>query len=237
LAAEREDAPVPTTTTVGGAAASSTERPVATDGGASDPAAAANGTAPPDLVSGTRDLSLADMETDTDSTKDLDVVSVSGGGGGALAAATSPEIPDSPPEMPSTPPEMLGGPEDEEEEEDSSVNNQSTGSDLELPDAPVSEPSSPQVRRIPWLGGHKEMSSTVAWLTNNPLSYEPKCRRKGGSCGVSTNEYSCAHGSQINFGDLTPYLSVPLVHRHQIMPSKPDMDGSVTLPGTSVFVI
>jgi hypothetical protein len=148
LAAEREDAPVPTATTVGGAA----ERPgssVATDGGDSDPsAAAANGTAPPDLVSGTRDLSLADMETaDTDSTKDLDVVSVSGGGGGAVAAAAaSPEMPDSPPEMPSTPPEMMGGPEDEEEEEDSSVNNQSTGSDLELPDAPVSEPSSPQVR-------------------------------------------------------------------------------------------
>ncbi len=28
-----------------------------------------------------------------------------------------------------------------------------------------------------------------------------------GSCGVSANEYSCAHGAQINFGNLTPYLT------------------------------
>ncbi len=28
----------------------------------------------------------------------------------------------------------------------------------------------------------------------------------GGGCGFSANEYSCAHGAQINFGDLTPYL-------------------------------
>jgi hypothetical protein len=27
------------------------------------------------------------------------------------------------------------------------------------------------------------------------------------ACGVSANEYSCAHGAQIKFGDLTPYLS------------------------------
>jgi hypothetical protein len=26
-------------------------------------------------------------------------------------------------------------------------------------------------------------------------------------CGVSANEYSCAYGFQINFGDLTPYLA------------------------------
>jgi hypothetical protein len=26
-------------------------------------------------------------------------------------------------------------------------------------------------------------------------------------CLVSANEYSCAHGAQINFGDLTPYLT------------------------------
>jgi len=32
-------------------------------------------------------------------------------------------------------------------------------------------------------------------------------RGKGGGCGVSANEYSCAHGAQINFGDLTPYLN------------------------------
>jgi hypothetical protein len=28
-----------------------------------------------------------------------------------------------------------------------------------------------------------------------------------GGCGVSANEYSCAHGANINFGDLTPYLT------------------------------
>ncbi len=30
---------------------------------------------------------------------------------------------------------------------------------------------------------------------------------ESGSCGVSANEYSCAHGAQINLGDLTPYLT------------------------------
>jgi hypothetical protein len=29
----------------------------------------------------------------------------------------------------------------------------------------------------------------------------------GGGCGVSDNEYSCAHGAPINFGDLTSYLT------------------------------
>lgn len=122
--------------------------------------------APPDLVSGTRDLSLADLETDADSTKDLDVVSIGGSGGGGLtqtntttvaAATTPPEMVDSPPEMPSTPPEMIGG--DEEEEADSSMNNHSTASDddLELPDAPVSEPGSPQ--------GTKESRATAGGQT------------------------------------------------------------------------
>ncbi len=30
---------------------------------------------------------------------------------------------------------------------------------------------------------------------------------RGRGCGVSANEYSCAHGVQINFGDLTLYLT------------------------------
>jgi hypothetical protein len=31
--------------------------------------------------------------------------------------------------------------------------------------------------------------------------------RGGGGCGFSANEYSCAHGAQINFfGDQTPYI-------------------------------
>jgi hypothetical protein len=32
-------------------------------------------------------------------------------------------------------------------------------------------------------------------------------RGEEGSCGVSANEYSCAHGAQINFGDLSSYLT------------------------------
>ncbi len=30
---------------------------------------------------------------------------------------------------------------------------------------------------------------------------------RGGRLGASANEYSCAHGAQINFGDLTPYFN------------------------------
>jgi hypothetical protein len=29
-----------------------------------------------------------------------------------------------------------------------------------------------------------------------------------GDCGVSANEYSCAYGAKINFGDLAPYLTI-----------------------------
>jgi hypothetical protein len=32
----------------------------------------------------------------------------------------------------------------------------------------------------------------------------------GGSCRISANEYSCTHGAQRNFGDLTPYLTYAL---------------------------
>ncbi len=32
------------------------------------------------------------------------------------------------------------------------------------------------------------------------------------ACGVSANEYSCAHEAQINFGDLTPHLTYGLDH-------------------------
>ncbi len=50
----------------------------------------------------------------------------------------------------------------------------------------------------------------LSWLTNSALVYEPKCggrRGWGWACWVSANEYSCAHGAQINLGDLTPYLT------------------------------
>ena len=43
----------------------------------------------------------------------------------------------------------------------------------------------------------------LSLLTNSTLVYEPKCGGRGG-CGVSANEYSCTHGAQINFRDLTP---------------------------------
>jgi hypothetical protein len=37
----------------------------------------------------------------------------------------------------------------------------------------------------------------------------PNVRGGGGrgGCGASANEHSCALGAQINFGDLTPYLT------------------------------
>ncbi len=56
-------------------------------------------------------------------------------------------------------------------------------------------------------GGYKEMSSV---LTDQ---YRPRMRAQmwrvgwGGGCGVLANEYICAHGTQINFGDITPYLT------------------------------
>jgi hypothetical protein len=50
----------------------------------------------------------------------------------------------------------------------------------------------------------------LSWLTNSPLVYEPKYRE--GSCGTSANEYSSAHGAQINLGDLTSYLTSYLTY-------------------------
>jgi hypothetical protein len=32
-------------------------------------------------------------------------------------------------------------------------------------------------------------------------------REGGGGCGVSANEYSCAHGAQMKFRDLAPYFT------------------------------
>ncbi len=45
--------------------------------------------------------------------------------------------------------------------------------------------------------------------------------REGGSCGVSANEYSCAHGAQINFGDLTTYLTYAC-HEQKRKPRSPE---------------
>jgi hypothetical protein len=33
----------------------------------------------------------------------------------------------------------------------------------------------------------------------------------GGGCGGTANEYSCAHGAQINFGDPTTYLTYSMM--------------------------
>ncbi len=48
------------------------------------------------------------------------------------------------------------------------------------------------------LGGHKEMSGVVYLDWPVALSYMSP-NAGGGGCGVSANEYSCAHGSQKNF--------------------------------------
>jgi hypothetical protein len=51
------------------------------------------------------------------------------------------------------------------------------------------------------------------WLTNSALAFEPKFGGGGGEgvCRISANEFSCAHGAQINFGDLTPNLTYGFV--------------------------
>ncbi len=56
------------------------------------------------------------------------------------------------------------------------------------------------------------------WLTNRTvlvcMSPNARAWRGEGVAGGSANEYSCAHGAQINFGDLTPFLtyrSIPAI--------------------------
>ncbi len=51
----------------------------------------------------------------------------------------------------------------------------------------------------------------TSWLTNIAarLVYGPGGGGAGGR--VSANEYRCVHGAQINFGDLTPYLTYALL--------------------------
>jgi hypothetical protein len=47
---------------------------------------------------------------------------------------------------------------------------------------------------------------------NVALVYKPKL----GGCGVSANKYSCAKEAQMNFGDLTPYLTYALYPWRQV---------------------
>jgi hypothetical protein len=47
---------------------------------------------------------------------------------------------------------------------------------------------------------------------------------EGAGCGVSANEHNCAHETQINFGDLTPYLTYEILgqvisHIHNYTPT------------------
>ncbi len=55
-------------------------------------------------------------------------------------------------------------------------------------------------------GSNKEMSSILA-DQYVPSYMRPHAGGGGGSCVVSANKYSYPHGAQINFGDLTPYLT------------------------------
>ncbi len=57
------------------------------------------------------------------------------------------------------------------------------------------------------------MSSTYLGWPIAPSYMSPNAG-EGGSCGVSYNEYSCAqsHGAQINFADLTPYITYVCIH-------------------------
>ncbi len=83
----------------------------------------------------------------------------------------------------------------------------------------------------------------LSWLTNSPLVDEPQCGE--GSCVFSANEYSCAHGAQINFGDLTPYLTYdggPLWSPHHKVKSLirmlgQDSNWGLTLRQSSVLTI
>ncbi len=53
------------------------------------------------------------------------------------------------------------------------------------------------------------------WLTNSALVNEPKCGGMGvvGGSQFSANDYSCIHGAQINYVDLTPSASTRLRRR------------------------
>jgi hypothetical protein len=44
------------------------------------------------------------------------------------------------------------------------------------------------------------------WLTNSAPYASLNAGVGGRVWGVSANEYSCAHGAQINFRDLAPYF-------------------------------
>ncbi len=73
----------------------------------------------------------------------------------------------------------------------------------------------------------------LSWLSNSALVrvYEHKSRGGGGGCGgFSANEYPyrCAHGAQINFGELTPYLTYDVETAHWLIVTVTSLGGSPT---------
>ncbi len=73
-------------------------------------------------------------------------------------------------------------------------------------------------------GGHNEMSSILAEPIAPSYFFLVQMREEGGvACAVSANEYSCAHGAQINFGDLTPYLTYDGSHVYATYHSGPNI--------------
>ncbi len=57
-----------------------------------------------------------------------------------------------------------------------------------------------------WSEGSQRDIVYLGWLIA-PSYMSPNAGGVEGVCGVSANEYSCSHGAQINFGDLTLYLT------------------------------
>jgi hypothetical protein len=69
------------------------------------------------------------------------------------------------------------------------------------------------------LPGHNNIMFRKLWLCTNrgskrdvvylgrPIAPTHMRAQMRGGCGVTANEYNCAHGAQIDFADITPYLT------------------------------
>ncbi len=51
---------------------------------------------------------------------------------------------------------------------------------------------------------------SLSWLTHSALVYDPKCGGKGGVAGSQPMSIAVYTRAQINFVDLTPYLTMSL---------------------------
>jgi hypothetical protein len=68
-------------------------------------------------------------------------------------------------------------------------------------------------RQSPFTNGSQRNVVYLGWPIA-PSYMSPNAGRGGGrGCGVLANEYSCAIVAQINFGDLTPSLTLPCTKR------------------------